>query len=272
MALQQRQLPDRHILSMLVGMILLSYSLTHFVSIPARKFELVIAGVYLPIVINFSTLNTLLVAGLTASGSAWLINQHPAAKEKRTLEHGIIPSLSSLVLMAAIEQLPFGPVWWAAALGSGLALALILIAEYIILDPDHIYHLAAEIAIASLSLVLFLILAIALHAGGTRLVYRIPLISLSAVLVFIRILHIRRGQFWALPQVGVVVVLLGELAAGFHYWPLSSISYGIALLGPLYALVEFTDNLHQDPPQRGITRWLGPSLILVLSWTVAFLV
>lgn len=266
------RLPDKGTLSMLISVILLSYSLTHFVSIPARSLEISFLGIYLPITINFSTLVTLLVAGLAASGSAWLLRDHPAARESTTAEHWILPGLTALVLMAAVEQLPFGWVWWAAALASGLLLGLVFYAEYIAIDPENPYYSGAEIGIASLSLVLFMILAVALHAAQVRLFYRIPVLSLSAGLVFLRVLHVRHSKHWALLPAAAVFLILGELAAGLHYWPMSSLSFGLALLGPLYALIEFTDLRLEKPNKLHPLFLFEPLLILVICWTAAGLI
>jgi len=270
------QLPNPGTLSILISVILLSYTLTHFVSIPDRAMELALLGVYFPITINFSTLVTLLVAGLAVSGSAWLLRHHPAAQASVTAEHWILPGLTALVLMTAVEQLSFGWFWWAAALGSGLILALVFTAEYISLDAENPYYLGAEIGIAALSLVLFMILAVALHAAQLRLFYRVPVLSISASLVFLRVLHVRHSKRWAVLPAAAVFLILGELAAGLHYWPLSSLSFGLALLGPLYALIEFTDQrLDQrldQPLQIRPLSLLEPALILMICWAGAVLI
>ena len=268
--IHKKQLPDQNILSVLVSMILLSYSLTHFVSLPVRQLEVIIAGIYFPIRINFYSMAVVLVAGLTASGSAWLLSFHPARAGRSTLEHWLLPGLTSLVLMAAIEQLPFGPGWWGAALVSGLALGLVLTAEYVTLDPANPFYLAAEVGLTALSLVLFLILAIALHAGEIRLFYRVPVLGISGALVFLRILHLRTKGHWARPQALAALLLTGEMAAGLHYWPLQPLTFGLLLLGTLYGMIELTDNIHK---QKGKTRpadILGPALITLLFWITAF--
>jgi len=103
----QDRLPDLNKLSILVATILLAYSLAQFVSIPAQVVEFSILGILFPIHLNFSTLVSLLVAGLTASGTAWMLESHPASKSYgSTAVHWLLPSLTSLVLFQAIDQLP----------------------------------------------------------------------------------------------------------------------------------------------------------------------
>lgn len=266
------QLPDLNHLSLLVSTILLAYTLTHFVSIPAQDFNLSILGVIFPVQINVTTLVAWLVAGLTASGTAWLLQSHPSLHKnpRMTAAHWVLPSLTALVLMQAVNLLSFGVVWWIAALGSGVLLLLVLTAEYIVMDTSSRLYIPAEMGITALSIVLFLIMAISLHAAETRLFYRVPLISLAALLVYLRIINLRQPGTWALVKGSVSFLLIGELAAVLHYWPIGSIGYGLALTGPLYALVEISGALPSD--EQGILTddLIWPLVILILSWGLAF--
>ncbi len=266
------QLPDLNTLSILVSTILLAYTLTHFVSIPTLQYEITFLGIYFPIRFNFSTLVTFLVAGLTASGSAWMLQDHPARdRYQSTAVNWLLPSLTSLVLMLAIEQIPFGGLWWIAAFSSGILLILVLIAEYIVLDPSNPFFLPAEIGITALSIALFLILAISLHSTEVRLFYRVPILSVSSALVYLRVIHLRQNSFWAITQGSVSFLLVGEIAAGLHYWPMQSINFGIALAGPLYALIEISDHLPGVDSKPQLQEIIWPLLIVIISWGIAFL-
>jgi hypothetical protein len=268
-----KQLPDRNRLSILISIILLAYTLTHFVSIPDLTFEITILGIFFPLRLNFSTLVTLLVAGLTASGSAWLLQDHPASLERQTTAaHWLLPSLTSLVLMLAIEQLPFGPSWWIAASISGFILLLVFIGEYIVLEPSNPYYPYAEIGITALSIVLFLIMSIALHFAEVRLFFRIPVISIGAALVYLRIIHLRQKGLWAFSQGAAAFILIGELAAGLHYWPMNSFSYGLVLVGPLFALIELSDHVGELVKNFHWKLVLWPGLLILISWGFALLI
>ena len=266
----QNQIPDLNRLSILVGTILLAYSLTQFVTIPSQEIEFSILGILFPIQINFSTLALILVTCLTATGTAWLMESHPSlADVQESVVHWILPSLTSLVLLLAIEQLPFGATWWLAAGSSGLVLTLVLVSEFFVLDRSHQYFPLAEMVITMISIVLFLILAISLHAAEIRLFSRIPVLSSAALLVFLRVNHLRQGGRWAIAQGSVSFLIIGELATGFHYWPIDSIAFGIALTGPLFALIEISDRV---PPPGTILNWnefLWPLIIVLLSWVSA---
>ena len=267
------QLPDLNKLSILVATTLLAFSLAQFVSIPDQVIEFSILGVFFPIRLNFSTLVSLLVAGLTASGSAWLLESHPAANTFRsTAVHWLLPSLTSLVLFQAIDQLPLGVIWWLAASVSGLVLTLVLVSEYIVLDRTNQLFILAEMVITAIAIVLFLILAISLHTAETRLFYRIPLLSFAALLVYLRVIHLRQNGYWAFVQGSASFLLIGELAAGLHYWPVGSIGFGIALTGPLYAIIEISDRLPSPGSKIAKDQIVWPLIIILLSWVCAIFI
>ena len=265
-------LPDLNHLSLLVSTILLAYALTHFVSIPVQEFTPSILGIYFPVQVNFSSLVAWLVAGLTASGTAWLLQQHPSSAKQSLSNaiHWLVPSLTALVLMRAINMLSFGAAWWIAALGSGFLLLLVLTAEFIALDNSSRYYIPAEIGITGLSIVLFLILSISLHSAETRLFYRIPVLSIAAFLVYLRIINLRQPGSWALIQGSVVFLVIGEIAAGLHYWPAGSIGFGLAMTGSLYAMVEISELLPTKEQRLQLKSLFWPGLILILSWGLAF--
>ena len=156
-----------------------------------------------------------------------------------------------------------------AALGSGFLLLLILTAEFIVLDVSSRFYNPAEMGITSLSIVLFLILAISLHSAETRLFYRVPLLSLAALLVYLRIINLRQPGKWSLIQGSVSFLVIGEIAAGLHYLPIGSIGFGLALTGTLFGLVEISDALPNDEHDLLPEGLFWPGLILVLSWGLA---
>ncbi len=269
----RNHLPDLNRLSITVSTILLAYTLTHFMSIPPQELGLTVFGIFFSVRINFSTLVSILVAGLTASGSAWLLQDHPARGEyDNTIIHWILPSLTSLVLLLAVNQLPFNASWWIATAISGLGLILVIIAEYVVLDPSNRFFIPAEMGITALSIVLFLILCISLHAAESRLFTRVPVLSAAALLVYLRVVHLRQRGIWALNQGAVPFLLIGELAAGLHYLPVGSIGFGVALAGPLYALIEISDDLPDGEKKIPLEKVFWPGVILILSWGIAFFI
>jgi hypothetical protein len=186
--------------------------------------------------------------------------------------HWLVPSLTALVLMLAVEQLPFGVYWWIGAGASGLILMLVLTAEYLAMDTSHRYYPLAEMGLTSISIVLFLILAISLHGSDIRLFYRIPVLSAASLLVYLRIINLRGKGSLAWVGGGVCFLLVGELAASLHYWPAGSVSFGLALTGPLFALIEISDRIPEPGNNFRQVDLFWPGIILLLSWIIALVI
>ena len=104
----------------------------------------------------------------------------------------------------------------------------------------------------------------------------IILLVLVAVVVFpaagmvsLRALHLRTGK-WELAWATGIALILTQFAAALHYWPMGPVQYGLALLGPLYALTELALNLAEDLSLRrvGFEAVIG----LAVFWIAAILV
>jgi hypothetical protein len=75
---------------------------------------------------------------------------------------------------------------------------------------------------------------------------------------------LRRWEFiWA----GGIALISAQLASALHYWPISPIQFGLALLGPLYALTSLAGSLGEESPLRRAA--LEPLAALLLAWGAA---
>ena len=266
--LKPRYLPDADRLSVLAATILLAYALGRFVNLPSRSLAIQLPFVYLSVQVNIRTFVTLLVAGLTAIGADWLLRDHPALGVNSTLEHWLLPALTAWVIGFPLYQLPMGPVWWLGfALGGGL-LMLVLVAEYIVVDPDDVRHAPAAAGLTAVSFALYLILAVAVRYSGLRLFLVLPALTFAAWLVSLRAIHLRLHGKWAFLDATIVALILAQLIAALHYWPLAPASFGLALLGPTYALTSLISGLEEGEPLRQAA--IEPAVVLVVVWGAAF--
>lgn len=144
---------------------------------------------------------------------------------------------------------------------------LVLVAEYISVDPEDVRQPPAAAGLTAVSFALYLALAVALRFNELRLFLILPALSLAVFLVSLRTLNLRlRGQ-WAFIPAGVVALITGQLVAALHYWPLSPVSYGLALLGPAYALTSLIAGLAEGDRLR--ESLIEPGVVLVLVWGAA---
>lgn len=255
-------LPSADKLSVLAAIILLAYALTPFMDLPARDLSFELPGFFLSVELNVRTLVVLLVAGLTASGADWLLGDHPLIAEKPTVQHWLLPSLTSLVIGVPLFQLPLGPLWWAFFAVGGALLMLVLVAEYIVVYPEDIHYAPASAGLSAVSFALFLTLAIVLHSAGTRLFFILPALMLAGGLVSLRTLRLRSPSKWKFLEALVTALVLGQIAAALHYWPLNPVTFGLAVLGPTYALTTLVSGLDEGDTLR--QALLEPGMVLLV--------
>lgn len=267
--MKPRHLPDLDRLSVIAATILLSYALARFINLPGKEFPVQLPGLFFTIKINFQTVVTLIVAGLTMAGADWLLRDHPEMyKERVTIEHWLAPGLTAMVIGLPLLQVSPGLVWWIGFASGGALLMAVLVSEYISVDPEDARHPTASAALTAVSFALFLILAITLRFAETRLLFIMPALWVAAWLVCLRTLHLRLQGRWALIESGVVAFVIGQLAAALYYLPLSPIAYSLLLLGPAYGLTSLIAALADGQPWKKAI--LEPLLVIILVWGAAF--
>lgn len=257
-----RNLPDADRLSVLAAVILLAYALARFVDLPSREVELQVGQFYLALTLNVRTAAALLVAAMTATGSEWLLRQHPAAGQRPTLGHWLLPSLTAWVIGVPLFQLPLGPTWWAGFALGGTLLLLVLVAEYITVDPEDIRQPLAAAGLTAIAYALFLILVISLRVSGARLAFLLPAVTLATFLASLRTLRLRLQNRWAPLEAGIITLLCLQLAAAMHYLPLPPVTFGLLLLAPAYALTSLLANLAESEPWQQAV--IEPLLVLTI--------
>jgi len=243
-------------------MILLAYALARFIDLPGRELAVQLPGVYFEINLNINTVVAFLVAGLTATGADWLLRQHPSSSQHSTFEHWLLPSLTSWVIGIPLFQLRLSPQWWLGFVIGGVLLTLVLIAEYITIDPRDERHPLAAAGLTALSFALFLSLAISLRYAGLRLFLILPALTLGVSLVSLRTLHLRLHGRWAVTQAITIALTCAQITAALHYLPVSPISYGLILLGPSYAITSLISNLAENKTLR--QSFAEPLIVLLI--------
>lgn len=64
-------------------------------------------------------------------------------------------------------------------------------------------------------------------------------------------------------------MVVGQVAAALHYWPLSPTSYGLALVGPAYSLTSLMASLLEG--RKLPQALIEPALIFIFVTGMAFL-
>jgi hypothetical protein len=262
--------PDADRVGILTASVLLTYALTRIVQSPRFTLTLTLPGFYFAYPLTLSTAMTILAAALAYTGMDWLTRGHPLQK-KPNIEHLLLPTFTTLVLGGPLAILPDGITWWIGFIFGALLLVSVFLAEYITIDPSAPVYAYARAGLTALAYALFLILATALRFSGARMFLLIPILFLAAGLTSLRILHLDGTNRWDFPWAIGIGLVCAQLGAGLHYWPLTPIQFGLALTGPLYALILLSTAITTEniPLRRAVT---GPLIVLGLAWVSAIFI
>lgn len=261
-------LPDIDRIGVLTAAALLAFALTRVLPASEVSLRLTLGQFFLTYTVSLTTVMTLLAAGISATGMDWLLRGHPALGSRRTVDHWLLPTLATFVVGIPLSLLPSGLSWWVAFAVAGLALVTVFTAEYVSVDSSAPAYSVAMVLLTALSYAVYLILLTTLRASGPRLILSVPAIFLASGLLSLRTLYLRLHRwdfFWA----GGIALVSAQLASALHYWPLAPIQFGLALLGPLYALTSLANGLSEGTSIRRAA--IEPAAALILAWGAAAL-
>jgi hypothetical protein len=262
-----RYLPESSRVSVLMAAILLAFALTRLLHVPNLDIAIPLAGILLAFSVNLNTAIVVLAAGITATGMDWLLRTHPSLETGESREHWLLPTLTVMVLGISLYTLPEGVTWWLGFGAGGLLLVVVFLAEYVVVDPADARYPLATAALTALAFAIFLILAVALRAANARLFLVVPALFLAGGLAALRTLHLRLNERWEYNWAIGIAVVAAQMAAALHYWPLTPVRFGLALLGPVYALTLLAVSQAEGNPFR--RAWVEPIVMLAIFWGLA---
>ncbi len=144
-------------------------------------------------------------------------------------------------------------------IGGGL-LILVVVGEYISIDPDDIRQPVATAGLTAVAFSIYLILAIALRDAGSRLFLIVPALAFVGGAIALRALQLRLHGQWAWFYALIIALVLSQIAAALYYLPVSPVAFGLILLGVVYGLTGIVANLADGRPVRRAI--VEPAIIL----------
>jgi len=261
-------LPDEGQISVLLATSLLAYTLTRYVNLPPREISLQLPGFYLSLKVTFDMLISILVAGLTAAGTHWLIRSHPYLGNQSVWQHIWLPALAAWAISTLLHGIPSSRlIWWALLGCGGIFLLAVLIAEYISVDPQNTYYPLASISLIAVAFSLFAALTLLWRANGMRLVLLAIAIAPATALISLRALTLRLNEKNVTWETLAIAVVGLHVTAALHYWPLSPAQFSILITGAVYAFTSLAINIRETKPSRRSV--LEPLILLAILWGAA---
>jgi len=268
-----RHFPSRDRLSVLTAVILLAYAFARFLDLPRRLVSVTLFGSGVSFELSGSTLLLLLVAALISTGSDTLIRSHPYFKEhptRRRVPHWILPGATALVLGSALNHVPSGPGWWLGLGFSALALLAVLVAEYIVVDPEAAAWDAAALVLSALAYLLALILFALLRSLNAPTIISAGVGGLLAAGVAGRLFALKGAPLrHAALYAGLVGLISAEVIGAINYWRITSLGAALVVIVPFY----FSLGIAQQHLVGRLTRrvWIEYGVISLLGLTIALL-
>ena len=263
-------LPKSGRLSTITAGILICYAFLPFKQVPAREISFPLFGILVSLQLNFYNLISLITAVMAAAGMDWILFDHPHRKDQNLFPHLILPALTAGAIGFPLGLLKSGAAWW-IILGLGsLLVVLVLLSEYISLEPTDIRYPLALMVLSGTSYSLLLILSIALRSAGIRLYLLLLLLPAIYAFFSLRILHFRLGGRWRFEWSAVITLVVTQILIALYYWPLSPIRFGLLLLGPAYAMIGVAASLEENPDPRNV--YLEPLIVMAIFWILAIFI
>jgi hypothetical protein len=263
-------LPDNDRLSVLAALVMLAYVLAQIIKLPVWSMSFTVIGSYFTIEFDTQSLVGMLVAGMTATGADWLLNDHPSLAGRSTLPHAILPGLVALMIHLGLRQLPFDLFWWVVLLGGSTILILVLLGEYISIDSTDARQPFAIAVLTAVTFATYLGITTILRTAELRLYLILPAIFGGTMLASLRILHLRLPGEWLIYEALIISFIVSQVAAALHYWPVSPVAYGLLILGLTYAMNSLMILLIEEKNNR--KSWIEPFIAIAAAILAAWIV
>ncbi|NPA06928.1 MAG: hypothetical protein GXO54_05935 [Chloroflexi bacterium] len=220
--------------------------------------------------ISPQSLLILILAALGLTGTDWVLRDHPAypSLRSRGLWHALLPTFALDALATLIRDWPMGWTWLFVLLFGLVSVLVILIAEFIVVDPQDPRALWANWALQAMGYGLFFLFTLGLYQGRWPLLARPFLLAVAAWFIGHRLWALQAPRASLGPE-GFTLALL----AAHWGWALSLLrEVGLApagasllLLAAVYGWTQVVMGLLQGHATRDAFRMaLGPSLAFVL--------
>ena len=228
---------------MVVSTIMLAYAISQAVDFPSQSTPITVGGILIPFEFDLPTIITLAVAGVTATGTDWIMRDHPALKNRLTLPHLLLPTLTAWILSISLNNLANVPFKWLVLIIGGVFLLLVILAEYLVLNPDDYRAPLGTALLTAIAYAMILALSTSLESTDQRLIVALPAITLGSGVLSMRILQLQTDKAWPVLESAACLLVIAQLGSALHYLPISPLAYGILILGTLFSMVNFIINL-----------------------------
>lgn len=235
---RERLRPEWGKLSIMLAVTLLSVTLFRFVELPSLNWGAVqVLGSPLGFSFGGSTLLSLLVVGLVATGTLSIVQEHPLreSRERPLLFALITPSIGALLVSVFLIQASTWPLWLAALVLGGGLIGVLVHLSYQALSPRSPTYPGARTLLNVVDYLMgFVLFSLSLGQQGRALVTAPVVLVLSGLLVLDLLSATDAPTGQVLLYAGTIGLLESQLAWVLGYWPISTWTAATVLTLGLY--------------------------------------
>jgi hypothetical protein len=218
----------------------------------------------------------LLLALLAVVGAVWIFLTHPVWNNEnfslmRVLPHLMLPFISTMILAIVLRQSARSQIWWVVFLIGYIIVALLLRAEYVLIEDTGFKSLGYSILVISFSFGLFLLLTIALKNSDVRMTAQFLFVFLSALFVSFRLLSLQNVTKDKLVMAILASWIVTQLSVGLHYIFIPPIQYGLLLTGLLYSLSSWLSQFKAEKKWHQYPEPIAMSFITILLIVISLI-
>lgn len=227
---QELPQPGRQHLSTLTALLLLSFIVIRFVELPTLQINVTLLGLLLEFELNTRFFILTMAALLAAAGADWLIHTHPAVPDQQiTPEAWVIPGLATLGTGAILTRFSFGPSLGIALVFTALLLIAVLVAEFIVQDPEDPRQDLAVLGLTALAYLLLAGVLFAIRATELRAFFAVPLTFAACFVVIWRQIRLADLTHGSVGHATLFSFLISQVAWALHYWPIHPLQEALLL-------------------------------------------
>ncbi|MFQ6058870.1 MAG: hypothetical protein ACE5MB_08355 [Anaerolineae bacterium] len=268
-------MPSYDRLSLLISLVLLGLVLASLIELPLRTFSWLVLGSPLSLTLSGSSLLAGLLAALTCAGVEGIVRSHPeaeAARTRYTFTFWILPALLTLAGAVLLPRLlPYPRLWLGGLAAMGLFLALVVMGEYLTLDPDDPRSQRARLGLNLVTYVAALVLYTAVYATRARSLLSATAVLLASTLLALELLRgaagqMRRTWLYAL----TVGLIMGEATWALNYWSVEALAAGVLLLLIFYLATGLAQQHLLDQLTRRVLLEFALAALIGLGLILGF--
>ncbi len=242
--------------AVVASLVMLGLLLTAVVDLPTWSTQRQILGSPVGLTVSQTELVGIVLVALVCAGTDSIVRSHPLAETGQmhlSFVTWILPALTVYLATFFLSQAPNRPIWAGGILLSGLALVLVISAEYLSVDPAAPVYARARLTLNVLAYLLALVAFVLIYEARTRSLLSATTVTVMGSLLALEFLRTAgRGFGRTLLYACIAGLATGEVVWALNYWRIPGLTGGLILLLGFYVATGLANQQLQGQLHRRV--------------------